>query len=113
MNNKMALNTNYTFEFFDGTTCEMTLTFISLKRLSGKNKTLYARYQKVMTKGVEDEFDILTVLYTAYVCANMDGEIMKEDEFIEKCGSDRIILREAMQALTNPKGRKASDSPSS
>ena len=106
---KMALATKYTFEFYDGTTCEMTLAFIRLKMLSNKNKNLYDRCQRVMGRGGKDEFDTLTVLYAAYICANLDSEnVMTEDEFIEKCGCDRQALMDALTALTNPKKQKAS-----
>lgn len=114
MENKTNLATRYTFEFYDGTTCEMTLTFIALKRLAGKNKKLYDRYNAVMTKQSRDEFDALTALYTAYWCANYDSEnLLTEDEFIEKCGCDRIALNEALEAMTNPKKRKVSGDRSS
>lgn len=107
---KTALARTHTFEFDDGTTCEMTLTFIALKRLSSKNKALYDRCQKIMAHGGKDEFDTLTVVYTAYVCANMNDEnLLSEDDFIEKCGSDRFALNDALQALTNPKKRRASE----
>lgn len=107
---KTALATRYNFEFYDGTTCEMTLAFIQLKKLSSKNKSLYERTQKIMANGGKDEFDTLTVLYAAYMCANMDSEnILTEDEFIEKCGTDRFALNEALQTMTNPKKRKASE----
>lgn len=110
---KSALTTTYTFEFCDETTCEMTLAFIRLKMLSGKNRALYERCQKVMANGAKDELETLTVVYTAYVCANIDSEnLMSEDEFIEKCGSDRQALVEALTALTSPKKRKASASRS-
>lgn len=106
---KVHLATRYNFEFYDGSTCEMTLAFIQLKRLSSKNKSLYDRCQKIMANGGKDEFDTLTVLYTAYVCANMDNEILlTEDEFIEKCGCDRQALMDALTALTTPKKQKAS-----
>lgn len=109
MENKNNLATRYTFEFYDGTTCEMTLTFIALKRLAGKNKKLYDRYNAVMNKKDRDEFDALTTLYVAYCCANIDAEdIMGEDEFIEKCGCDRIALNIALETMTNPKKRKVS-----
>lgn len=111
---KAYLATRYNFEFYDGSTCEMTLAFIQLKRLSSKNKSLYERCQKIMANGGKDEFDTLTVLYTAYICANMDSEnLLTEDEFIEKCGSDRQALMDALTALTTPKKRKASESHSS
>ena len=107
--NKMALATGYTFTFYDGTTCEMTLAFIRLKMLAGKNKKLYDRCQSVMANGGKDEFDTLAVLYAAYVCANLDSEdLMTEDEFIEKCGCDREALMTALKALTSAKKPKAS-----
>lgn len=107
---KTTLATRYEFEFYDGTTCEMTLAFYQLKKLAGKNKALYNRYQSVMTNGAKDEFDMLAVLYAAYVCANFDKEDrLTEDEFIEKCGTDRYAIKEAMEAMTNPKKRKASE----
>lgn len=107
--NKMALATKYVFEFYDGTTCEMTLAFIRLKMLSSKNKTLYTRCQSILANGGKDEFDTLTVLYAAYMCANMDSEnVLTEDEFIEKCGTDREALMNALTAMTTPKKQKAS-----
>lgn len=110
---KKALSTRYTFEFFDGTTCEMTLSFIALKRLASKNKKLYERMMKVMSEGSQDEFDTLTLLYGAYRCANLDAEeVLSEDEFIELCGCDRYAVNEAVQKMTNPKNRTASAAPS-
>ena len=110
---KTALSTGYTFEFEDGSTCQMSLSFIRLKRLAGKNKALYERHQKVMVNGGKDELDTLTVLYAAYVCANIDSDdLMTEDEFLEKCGSDRVAVNTALEALTNPKKRQASADPS-
>lgn len=107
---KNALSTGYTFEFEDGGTCQMTLNFIRLKKLSSKNKGLYERQQKIMMHGGKDEFDTLTVLYAAYVCANLDSDdLMTEETFIERCGTDRVAINDALGALTNPKKRKASD----
>lgn len=110
---KTALTGTYTFEFYDGTTCEMSLAFIQLKRLSSKNKPLYTRCQKILAHGAEDELDTLTVLYAAYNCANLDeANLMSEDEFIEKCGCDRQAVMKALQELTTAKKRKASESRS-
>ena len=110
---KTALATTYTFEFADGDTCQMTLSFIALKRLSSTHKALYDRQKKIMAAKPEDEFELLTLLYTAYICANSaDGNLMTEDEFITKCGSDREAVSEAIKALINPKKRKASENRS-
>ena len=103
----MKLNTNYTFEFCDGTTAELTLTFYSLYQLKAKNRTMYDRYHKIMSNNAAnkyDELEMISVLYTAYICANLDKEdVMTEEEFIIKCGSDRIAVANAVRELTQPK----------
>lgn len=99
------MNTTIDFEFCDGTKAKMTLTFYALYQLKAKNKSLYERYNRVMTNPkATDELDMITVVYTAYVCANMSEEnLMTEEEFMMKCGSDRIAIRDAVQSLTQPK----------
>jgi hypothetical protein len=115
------MNTKYVFEFEDGETCEMTLAFYALLMLKGKNKGLYDRYNKAYSgmadkKKEYDELETLTILYTAYRCANInepEENLMSETEFIIKCGSDRRALGRAMQRLLNPKKPKAFGNPSS
>lgn len=109
--NTPKLNTTYTFTFCDGTTATMTLTFYALYRLKSNNKALYDRYNRTMQtigSGKGDELDSLTLLYIAYVCANANddssaSDLMSEEEFIIKCGSDREAIGKAAQALTAPK----------
>lgn len=109
------MNTKYVFEFEDGTTCEMTLAFYALLMLKGKNKSLYDRYNKTMNgmsnKNKEyDELESLTILYTAYRCANInepEENLMSETDFIIKCGSDRKAVGNAIQRLINPKKPQA------
>ena len=115
------MNTKYVFEFEDGTTCEMTLAFYALLMLKGKNKSLYDRYNKSMNgmtdkKKDYDELESLTILYTAYRCANItepEENLMNETEFIIKCGSDRNGVGIAMKRLINPKKTQAFGKPSS
>lgn len=115
------MNTKYVFEFEDGTSCEMTLAFYVLYLLKAKNKSLYDRYNRTMNgmsdnKKDYDELESLTILYTAYRCANInepEENLMSEEEFIIKCGSDRKAVGMAMQRLINPKKPKASDCHSS
>lgn len=98
------MNTIIDFEFCDGTTAKMTLTFYALYQLKAKNKALYERYNKIMTKNTSEELELITVLYTAYVCANLSEEnLLTEEEFMMLCGSDRIAVRDAVQELTQPK----------
>jgi len=101
------LNTTYDFEFSDGTSAKMTLTFYALYQLKSRDKALYDRYNKVMNilaTGKSDELDTLAMLYVAYVCANYkDENIMNEEEFIIKCGFDRKAIGNAVKALTTAK----------
>lgn len=103
MKNK-KMNTTIEFEFYDETKTEMTLTFYALYQLKNKNKGLYDRYSRIMTKGPADELEMITVMYAAYMCAHLNDEnLMTEEEFMIKCGSDRMAIRDAIQSLTQPK----------
>ncbi len=104
MEMEKKLNSTIDFTFEDGRTVKMTLTFYKLYQLKSIHKGLYDRYNKVMTKGADDELDMITVLYAAYVCANMDVEDrMTEEEFMIACGSDRMAIKEALEKLTKAK----------
>ena len=98
---EQKINTTIDFELVTGEIVPMTLTFYAVYQLKNKNKHLYDRYNKVMTKGAQDEFDMITVLYTAYCCAN--AEPMSEEDFIMALGSDRNAVVQAIQTLTQPK----------
>lgn len=98
------LNTTVTFKLADGTETDLTLTFYALYQMKPKNKGLYDRYNKIMANGVSEELDMVTVLYTAYVCAHLhDENLMTEEEFMIGCGSDRKAVAEAVKKLTAPK----------
>lgn len=102
------LNTTYDFELADGSIVELTLAFYKLYQLRSKNKALYERYNKIMSKNAKggdvDELDTISVLYTAYVCANDGkGELMAEETFMQLCGSDRVAVNKAVEHLITPK----------
>lgn len=103
---KKMLNTVYEFEFQDGSKANLTLAFYKLYLLKSKRKPLYDRYTEIMNRIDKhfDELDSIAVLYVAYICANMESEeIMTEEDFMIKCGSDRKAVSEAVKALTQPK----------
>lgn len=109
------MNTKYVFEFQDGSTCEMTLAFYALYMLRSKKKSAYERYIATMNRMGEknyvyEELDTITVLYAAYLCANLADidNAMTEEEFMEKCGYDRESVSAAFTALTTAKKAKAS-----
>lgn len=100
------LNTTWEFEFCDGTTTELTLTFYKLYQLKAKNKALYDKYMKIMSKKETEELEMIELLYIAYICSHLEDEaLMTEEEFMIKCGSDRKAVVNAVRGLTQPKKR--------
>ena len=100
----MLKNTCIDFKFEDGDSVKMTLAFYALYQLKAKNKSVYDRYNQIMTKGASEELDMVTILYAAYLCANInEPTVMNEDEFMMKCGSNRIAVKDAMELLIKPK----------
>lgn len=101
------MNTTIDFEFCDGSITKLTLTFYALYQLRSNHKSLYNRYNEAL-KGVQkntyDELEMATILYTAYVCANLGTEdLLSEEEFLIKIGSDRVSVANAVKELINPK----------
>lgn len=105
-------NTFTELELETGEVVKTTLTFYYLLQLKNTNKGLYDRYNKVMTKGPQDEFDSILVIYTGYMCAQIaegtEAEAMDEDEFLSVLSPDRAYLNSVLTALVNPKKAKAS-----
>lgn len=98
------MNTTVEYTFYDGTTTELTLTFYALYQMKPKHEGLYKRYNKIMSSGVSEELDMVTILYTAYVCAHLNDEnLMSEEEFMIGCGFDRKALADTVKKLTAPK----------
>lgn len=96
-------NTILDFKLGDDTVLKMTLNYAQLYKLRAQNKSLYERYSKIIVKGAQDEFDNLTVLYTAYACANLDKALITEMEFIERMTIDREYIANSLQALMGQK----------
>lgn len=105
MNKKMMLNNVYDFELADGTTVKVTLRFYSLYQLKSKNKSVYERYNKIMTAGPKEELDNCLILYAAYLCANVANieECMDEMEFLELMPTDREYIGNILGELIHPK----------
>lgn len=99
----MLKNTCIDFKFEDGDSVKMTLTFYALYLLKTKNKKIYDEYNKIAANGVKEELDLILILYTAYLCANMDEDCISFEEFIIKCGSGRKKIRETVAILQSPK----------
>lgn len=105
MEDKKIPNTVYEFEFDNGEVVKMTLRFYSLYLLKSKNKQAYERYNKIMIKGPQEELENVTILYTAYLCANLDHieECMSELDFLQLMPDDREYVSGVLAKLINPK----------
>lgn len=98
------MNTTVEFVLEDGTVTELTLTYYALYQMKPKHEGLYKRYNRIMANGMNEELEMITVLYTAYVCAHLNSEsIMTEEEFMIGCGSNRRAVADAVKKLTAPK----------
>lgn len=108
-----AKNTFYELELENGGTARLTLAYIYLLRLKNTHAATYKEYNRVITKGAQDELDNLTVLYTAYLCGliadsgSTDG-CMTYEEFLEVAPLDRQECARAIGMLLAPKKTMAS-----
>ena len=105
------MNGKIKMELENGKEVELALNFASLYKIRGLKKDVYDRYNKVIMKGTEDTFDTVTVLYTAYLCANVDNldECMGEMEFMENLPYNPTELARKCNELISAKKKKASD----
>lgn len=105
-------HTFYKFELETGEEVNLTLTFYFLLKLKTGHKEQYEAYNRIMTKGPQDEFDNITLLYTAYLCGLLAedryDDAMTEEEFICSLAPDREEIGKALGALVAPKKAKAS-----
>lgn len=98
------MNTTVEFVLEDGTATELTLTYYALYQMKPKHEGLYKRYNRIMANGMNEELDMVTILYTAYICAHLhDESVMTEEEFMIGCGSNRKAVADAVKKLTTPK----------
>lgn len=78
----------------NGETVKLTLNFARLLKIKNEQPKIYDRFMKVLqNKDFDIVFDSLTVLYTGYLCANMNDEsILSEDEFMELVPFDLEVI---------------------
>lgn len=108
------LNTTWTMEGIDGQEIKMTLTYRYLLQLKRKHPDDYKEYNRVMTKGAQDEFDNIQVLYTGYLCQQIQDsgdtkDALSYDEFIDIMPMDRQEIVKALGMLVAPKKTMASE----
>lgn len=104
---EMEKNTYVDFVLADGTVVKMTLQFYRLYMLKNTDKQReYKRYNEINSNGLKEELDIVDVLYTAYLCANVKelDRCMTQKEFLMNMPIDREYISEKyMELTTSPK----------
>ena len=71
------------YQLSDGENIELELSLLSLKKLKEAKKENYNIINSILLNGVTDIFEQIAIVYTAYLCANIDNidKCMNYDEF--------------------------------
>lgn len=78
------MNTYSELELSNGQKVRLTLNLKRLLVLKSNHLDLYREANKIITRGAEDIFDMVKVLYAAYLCALDSGvEEMNYDTFLD------------------------------
>lgn len=98
-------NTYQEFELENGQIVKLTLNFAKLLKVKNERPETYENFMKVLqNKDFDIVFDSLTVLYTGYLCANMDDESMlSEEEFYALIPFDIELINVAAGQLIQSK----------
>ena len=79
------MNTYFELELNNGQKIKLTLNLKKLLVLKSNHIELYRETNKIITKGADDIFDMVKVLYAAYLCALETGiEEMSYDTFLDQ-----------------------------
>lgn len=94
----------------NGEVIKLTLNFARLLQLKNKRKKEYEEYNDIYVKEDKDAtFSSITILYTAYLCANIeqdDNTLMTKEEFMENIPQSFVLINNLANELANPKQKK-------
>lgn len=93
------------FELNDGEVIKLVINFSLLYKLREKRKSVYETYSNTLVMGSKDLFDYIQILYTAYLCANINNidSCMNFEEFIERMPNDITSIVGMAGELIQPK----------
>ena len=93
------------FELNDGEKIKLVINFALLYQLRIKRKNVYDAYSNTIIMGSKDLFDFVQILYTAYLCANINDidNCMDYEKFVTRMPSDVIYVTQMAGELTQPK----------
>lgn len=89
-------NTILEYELKNKQKIKLTLTFRKLLQLKNKDNETYVECMKILSQDkIEDMFGYVIILYTAYLCANIDNvkKCITYQEFIKQIRYDNILIK--------------------
>ena len=99
------MNTYIDYELNDGNSIKLTLNLKKLLVLKSSNPEIYDSANRIIIRGVTDIFDLVSMLYAAYLCGlnNLEESPMSYDTFMGAIPQniDKMIL--TVDALISPK----------
>lgn len=89
----------------NGENINLTLNFYSLSLLKSKNREQYNLYNTIFMKGANDLFAIIRIIYTGYLCANIDNseKCYSYEEFLKLLPQDQEEVLGIVEKLMKPK----------
>ncbi len=98
------INTTIDFALTNGETVKLTLNFELLLKIKSKYPNEYDIFSKYVLFGEKsddlDFFDLIQVIYVAYLCANFEDEkIYSKEAFIKLVPFDMALIRRTQQEL--------------
>lgn len=100
-----AITTMRKLQLQNGEEINLTLNFYTIYQLKEKKSDIYERYNTIRMNGIKEELDQATVVYAAYLCANIEkiDECMDEMEFLRQLPENHMILSSLVMELLNGK----------
>lgn len=90
-------------KMMNGETLNHTLAFIRLNQVKAKHPEMFKRYCDIRNANEVTELDYCTLLYIAYLCANLDEEkVLSEEEYLNILPSNRKTIIGMAVEMTYP-----------
>lgn len=99
------MNTEKKLTLTDGIEIKLTLNYGKLYKLQSNSPDLVNEYFQIQAKSEPlNEFEMLKVIYIAYLCAeNNDSKDMTYEEFLNKVPENRVEILKLYNELLFPK----------
>jgi len=92
------------YELNNGDTIKLTLNLKRLLMLKSTNKNQYDKANRIITRGAVDIFDMVDIIYTAYLCAlENNKEAIPYETFIDIIPQNIDKIIQTVDSLISPK----------